>query len=826
MEIAANAVGAHCSRLLATAAARGSWPWAAVQQGLLGRWWQLSDASQELIARIGGRRYGVTRAHDLPAPVHGLRPTTATVSEALASGWLVALSCVQAPARVLPLAKVDDLPGPGSRDQRLQRAAEHPGAWPGIDQSIGPILGISEPAIRLLREAHWLAGLPLLAPSDDPTKIIDLSQTIRIAMGQLAAPAGSPLARSLAERAEPRLAELALSQTDLDQLLAVEQLATGPANDAVDAAIAYCTQRLGAALPLSGWRYDPDQAWADLLWRSSQELRHGDPRRGEAMALLRRLPLRPSLARRVARATWQGQQRRRLKQGLAAHVATWPIWRSGERWRWDLRGRGAQRSRGSEIWREQTLDAWLDHSGGSVQAEGHRVETWALTQLRKQGWDGLHAEGWPWLGLAIVLAWPVVMAPAPQAWLAPWQVLPADWGAPGWLERRRSAWTECMRDLLRDPLAVFQRHADALLLPTVGAAPLFAGLPPLPERALAAALLQRLPAGVVVDLVRILLNQPRDASGLPDLIVWRGTELALWEVKSPSDSLSDQQRWWLRWLVQHDVTAGVLHLAGRSLTQTSLDLTTPAASRSPSAQATPPPTITTKRQPQRHASSPATNRPNSRSAQPGALRLRNGAIVPLSAADWAKPACLTVPGWLSLHESPNPGRLVRVAVQAVLAVRRQRQRVTLCRWHALPDGWRAVVHRREEAVPEGGVAERWRLLVRNSGWLWPREAGGMEPALVRNLPNAPSTAVADILSSHPAEPPLDWRRHASNHGHAAAIDGQLALIGDQPHQIGVDAASGQVRIDIAPDLPVLWTSAQAVRGEATWLAEDHAAFSR
>ena len=232
------------------------------------------------------------------------------------------------------------------------------------------------------------------------------------------------------------------------------------------------------------------------------------------------LPLSPSLARRVARSTWREWPR--LRRQVAAHIAEWPIWRAGERWRWDLRGRGAQRSRGAEPWQAITVDAWLDHNGMAVHADGRRVEAWALDRLRQDGWEGIHAEGWPWAGLALVLAWDVVMAPANGAWVAPCQVLPADRTVPGFCGRRSAAWAACVAELRRDPLGRFRRSAEHLGL-TPDHQPMFAGLPPLPDYRLAETLLSRLNPQVVCDLVKVLLDHPGDAAGLPDLIVWRAT---------------------------------------------------------------------------------------------------------------------------------------------------------------------------------------------------------------------------------------------------------------------------------------------------------------
>ena len=51
------------------------------------------------------------------------------------------------------------------------------------------------------------------------------------------------------------------------------------------------------------------------------------------------------------------------------------------------------------------------------------------------------------------------------------------------------------------------------------------------------AVVSRVPPLLITRVLRLLLQRPGLASGLPDLVVWNQQEVRLWEVKSPRCSL-------------------------------------------------------------------------------------------------------------------------------------------------------------------------------------------------------------------------------------------------------------------------------------------------
>ena len=153
--------------------------------------------------------------------------------------------------------------------------------------------------------------------------------------------------------------------------------------------------------------------------------------------------------------------------------------------------------------------------------------------------------------------------------------------------------------------------------------------------------------------------------------------------KPRRDSLSDQQRWWLRWFAQAGVRAGVIHLAGKRIAQTQI-AETRAAARTPRRPNSPSGSVATlagsarvepgssrsRRKPARRRSASAG--PAAGSLIPTALfHQRVGQVScgdsagaqSVHASDapivWASNPLLTVPAWLALADGPNPGRLIR-----------------------------------------------------------------------------------------------------------------------------------------------------------------------
>ena len=714
-------------------------------------WWDAADeqrrtalpqlALADEIARLA------QRVQPVATPAEALAWPLPEITTATASGWLQ--------------------PRPAPADQLL--------ASPGWE--------LAPAALRQIRVA--LA----VATGGEPDAWTTL---IRTGMGQLEVPAGTPLARLLAGEALtfsplPWPARSA-AEAWLD---AQEARRTGPHPDLKAPLLAALRAGQGTALHLIHHHRTALHAWTRLGFAWAGSLPGSDPLRRELLRLLRRCPLEPRLAADLWTNLWRDYRLRPLGRRLAHQYQRWALWTASEQRRWRLRAAGTVQRAAEQVWEERSLRAWLSRDGqGHVLADGVRVEARALAHLRSQGWDGLHAEGWFWSVLVRRLALPLTLAPVPGAWVAPLQREPLDHGRWGWGRRRISYLAALTRDLLRDPVATI----DAACTPEDDPA----------LRATAHAVAQSIPPTVLNLLVRRLILHPDAAAGLPDLIVWRGDAVALWEVKSPGDALRDAQREWLHWARANGIAAGVWLIVGKELAQTSF--LTPATPLTIAETPSPSRTRTTT-----PASAPTTLE---LAADWPPTTITADAPLPAAEAAWGTPA--TIRAW-SAQEIPT-GRSARPITRwilwqprALLARRRSGRRLIEQRWHLLPAGWGIPLAESLEPATTGGLHRVVRLPLRHAGWWWP-ERFTHEPVLI---PASQLTADPRSWAVYPDFPSLDPERQAHGAGRDAELDAVLACIGAEPHALHLTSGLAMVAVD--PHLGVIWPS---IRIERTVLSPD------
>lgn len=741
-------------RVLRAALATAPGWWKPDELGLVASATSLDAESGDLLARLAVRTRRVVRRDEAGLPAHAI----ATLQLA---GWLTPVAPAEDPAGILATLSLAELGHPGPRSAAETAVLGDP-RRDALLAKHGPFIAITSEGRRLLDLAQAVA----FAGEGDLTLLA------RIAAGQLVPPAGSPLAGALVELGALPWTDRAACE---EWLVAKAAREAGPA---FALALEQVRAREGQPLHLAQHHLTAGHHWARLLWASAAT----SAQRRLARRALRRAPCPPSLMREVWEDLHAHWHPRPAADRLARAFATWSLWSEVDRAAWAARADGTRVAR-TRVWPVRTIEAWLDHGAARVVAEGETVEDLALRRLAQDGWQGVHAEGGLWLAVAHLL---LAMDPCPSVpWCAPLQALPLDWGRWGYGARRRAAITRRAAALIRDPEAALAEALNRLREPLPGflAAPSAESL---------TAVVRHLPPRVLVPLLRRVLDAPAEASGLPDLVAWRGDEIAFWEVKSPADQLSAKQRRWLTWLVSEGVTAGVLRIAAKKAVQTTLFATPTAAS------------ATARRAPR-----------SSRHSDGEGFRL-------LLAGDDTQPAAHgTLPGMPGIRLAAKPwrdvrhelpfvdDRLVAVPATAVLIEVREGRKVRLRRWFPIPPGRVLVGALRDEALPEGGIAPCLRLLTRAAGWLLPSALCDGEPVV----------AHADELSNptrdwvpHPDEPPPRPEAQADAWGCGHELRDQLTLLGAEPH--GVWTGEACVVIATAPACGVLWVASdpRLVRG--------------
>jgi hypothetical protein len=775
-----TAYGDHLALLLRAALAQAPGCIRRNEQVLAARFQQAPRALRDLLARLAERVHGLVKQTDI-------RDDLAELGLALA--WLQETDCRQEPDRVAATCSLSELALGGDRQACLEALQQRPDLARTVDHRLGPWYRLSDTAEQLVAKARFLTWGSDTAGSD----------LVRIAMGHLLVPDGSPMAALL------RGSNVTISPNPwrdaatLEDFLLSREIRTRPSDMAL---LQLCKQALiahrGEACLLRGQQHRSVHQLSRCLWRCYQELQLSKETRRQVLELMATIPLAPALAREWARASWR-EATPLERARIAADCATWAIWRNGERERWRLRASGKRRGRAEHIWRQRHLVAWLDHDqAGRVIAEGERVEACALRALQAEGWQGLHAEGSVWAGLCLVLAWPLLRDSPTSTWHTPGQALPDDWRAWGFAAARRRELGHLRRQLLNDPLAALRQGWSALGLdglPT-DQAPRLAGIGSLPCWQHLVAIASRLPARMLAAIIDHLLRHPGDQAGLPDLIVWNDNELALWEVKSPGDQLSDEQIAWLTRLVLEDIPAGVLRLDARRSEQLSLLPTSEQHTSKPARKRRQ--TTRPRRRPSKQARSQlcAILLPDERVYRPGAR---------LGDDRWWHRRQADFPVGVPIGNGANPWQVLPIDLLGY-ALRLERHE----RWFLLPRAMPAHARVRPEATDSDGLQPQLQIGLRRSGWLVPGELLPVEVAVF-------SDPAADPLVA-PMDDPKRADRCAEAWQLRDALDQQLALIGTEGHALQADPEQHVIRILLPPNAGVLWLDLPGLqRVDAPWL---------
>ena len=711
--------------------------WSDHELRLISSYTTLPSEAADTIARLVVRTRRLARRTSLDLD-------DADIRLLLVSGWLQDVPPIADPEGVIACLSLAEIGHPGPRAAAEQAALGKLAAltvW-------GPFYALSAPAAQLIA----LAQLVAFAGDED------LSLLARIRAGQLTPPSGSPLAGDARPTGPLPWASRIAAEAYLT--------ARNARRDGIEFPVALSEVQALAGTPWHCLHHHltPAYHWTRLLWESSTS----PAQRRQARRALRRAPCSPGLARSVWEDLHAAWAPRPAADRLATQFAEWSLWNEVERAAWAARAAGTRVVR-PQVWHVRTLAAWLDSDGTQVVAEGERVEALALRRMASEGWQGIHAEGSFWLAAAYHL---LDGDPCPTVpWCAPLQSAPLDWGRWGYGARRRTAIATRSAQLLRDP-------ATALARPPVPPP----GFLPTPDPEALAAMVRLLPPRVLVGILRRVLDTPGEAAGLPDLVLWKDDAVAFWEVKSPNDQLSAQQRRWLTWLVSEGVTAGVLRVRAKQPQQTRLFPAQPK----PASAARPRPAG------------------RSRAHDHGDFALL------LDDAPWHPIA--GEPSPLDLPAAPHPwqdvrdelpfvdDRLIAVAASAVLIERREGRRTVLRRWFPVPAGLVLVGAVRDAALPGGGVVPCLRLLTRAAGWLVPADLARCEPVVA--TPDELADPTRDWVP-HPATEPPRAESRAAAWGCAQELADQLQLIGSQPH--GVWLAAEHLVIALPAQQQVLWT---------------------
>jgi hypothetical protein len=210
--------------------------------------------------------------------------------------------------------------------------------------------------------------------------------------------------------------------------------------------------------------------------------------------------------------------------------------------------------------KKQTTE-WLKNASQITVSIEYRyqVEQGAIDHFQSLGFEAAFSENHVWRSLFGLVFWDIVFDPALVAFHHPFQRRPSDLYLPDFYEKRKNVLEIFLAQITdRDYLLelMWKNWTNHSLI----ANPFVLWLPEIWD------LVRVLVTNIeIINIKKILLkiaeNLVENSRGLPDLMIWNNNgRLEFIEIKSPNDSLSNQQLFWLRFLNENGVSARVLRV--------------------------------------------------------------------------------------------------------------------------------------------------------------------------------------------------------------------------------------------------------------------------
>lgn len=209
--------------------------------------------------------------------------------------------------------------------------------------------------------------------------------------------------------------------------------------------------------------------------------------------------------------------------------------------------------------RKQTT-AWLKEADEiSIPSDyRHSVELGSLEYFLEQGYSGAFSENFSWRALFGLLLWDIIFDPSLVAFHHPFQRRPSDLYLPDFYEKRRTQ-VEQRLDSLQGPDELVAYLWETFEKQFGTANPFVVWDPEI--WGMVKVLASRIPFSALKTIVQTMAeNLVENSRGMPDLLIWNDDHYELLEIKSPNDTLSNQQLFWLRTFRELGVNARVLRV--------------------------------------------------------------------------------------------------------------------------------------------------------------------------------------------------------------------------------------------------------------------------
>ncbi len=191
----------------------------------------------------------------------------------------------------------------------------------------------------------------------------------------------------------------------------------------------------------------------------------------------------------------------------------------------------------------------------------HAVENGVVSYFQQQGFQGIFVENYAWRAIFALVFWDIIFDFNIHN---PLQKRPSDFYTNSFFEKRKVLFINHLESITNKELlqklveknyqekynftnSFMQWHESILPLAT-----LFIELLPL--------------EGLKMVLLEMAKDMHKGLTGFPDVLIWNETEYCLIEVKSPTDTLSAQQLFWLNFFEKNGIKAKVLKVIFQEIT--------------------------------------------------------------------------------------------------------------------------------------------------------------------------------------------------------------------------------------------------------------------
>ena len=189
--------------------------------------------------------------------------------------------------------------------------------------------------------------------------------------------------------------------------------------------------------------------------------------------------------------------------------------------------------------------------------EGFRVERLAVEFFEGLGYQALHAENFIWRNIFGLVFWDDLFDQSGDSFHHPLQRVPSDIYM-GFFERRESRLKQTLETLkTRKRIA---RHLEKIVEKKQGLSNPFVYWYEDQLSHLNSLVKVLKPKQLHAVLLEMAKNPKDNATGFPDLFVWKENEYWFYEIKSPNDHLSSQQLFWLDFMQSQGIKSDILRV--------------------------------------------------------------------------------------------------------------------------------------------------------------------------------------------------------------------------------------------------------------------------